>query len=223
MSRQNDIWKLSYPVVIRKRFFREDISRYLEAARLCGRDECFEVDHPGPAHQNEEAAGANEGELTRTEKALILGSDARENKNRIRAGEQLIERGWRAVVVEDVPLRQPRIVNFDRAAEWSQQRTECPRQIAIADDSDARTREEKAIPIALQTVDLAPIAESPIIFAYASRKIESERERHFSDRDSKGRTGHEDANIARKAIVVIDIRQEVPFNIEDRSQFLATR
>src|SRR4029077_6582461 len=100
MSRQNDIWKPSYRVVIRKRFFREDISRYLEAARLCGRDEGFEADHPGPAHQNEEAAGTNEGKLTRTEKALIFGSDALENKNRIRAGEQLIERGWRAVVVE---------------------------------------------------------------------------------------------------------------------------
>src|SRR5215207_8415961 len=109
-------------MVMRKRLLGKNIGGYLEVAGLCGGDKCFEVDHTGSAHEHEEATGADQGKLSRTEKALIFGSHARENKNGVRRREQLIKRGWRAVIVEDLSLRQPRIVNFDCTAEWPQQR-----------------------------------------------------------------------------------------------------
>src|SRR5262245_26065406 len=164
MSGENDIGKVTYPMVLRKGFFGKNIGRYPEVAGLCGGDECVEVDDAGSAHQHEKTAGSDERKLTRTKKFLVFSGDARENENCVGRGEQFIERGWRAVIVDDLSLRQPWIINFDCAAEWSQHGTECPRQIAIADDSDATTREEEAIPIALQTVDFVTLAESPIVF-----------------------------------------------------------
>ena len=66
-------------MVVRKWFFRKNIGRYLEAARISGNDERFEIDDAGTAHQHEEAAGPNEGKFTPAENPVIFGGDVGEN------------------------------------------------------------------------------------------------------------------------------------------------
>ena len=83
----------------------------------------------------------------------------------------------------------------------------------------------------LQATDLArntgrflkPVLDRAISDEHDKTENESECQRHYSDRDGNRRTGHEHANGMRKAIIIVDVRKKITFNIEDRAEFLAAR
>src|SRR5271165_2678249 len=112
----------------------------------------------------------------------------------------------------------PRIVGFDRAAEWLKERREGAGQISEADEADARAIERKAALGAIEQPLLAPRPHRPIGCGYAATEVDRKAKSHFGNGAREGRARGEHMDSAYEAGLVIDVLQKVGFDVDDGAQ-----
>src|SRR6185437_7936897 len=138
MRRKQQTLDLARWLAGRGGFLRKDVRAGPEAAGFDLTQELGEIDHPCPAHQQEDRARRDHLELALAQEALVVAGHGGEHDNDLARLQHLLERGRCDAEASHEMIGHPRIVRLDRAAERSEQGYEGARQIAEADETHAR-------------------------------------------------------------------------------------
>ena len=110
----------------------------------------------------------------------------------------------------------PRIVNEDLAGKRSEQRQQCSAEIAKADQREWLSLQEKRIVIV--ALELLTHPNGRVSLVHPSREGNGHAQHHFRNGSRVDRRGREHRNPPAVAFGVVDVREEIAFDIEDRAQ-----
>jgi hypothetical protein len=193
------------------------VGRRAEASRGHELDERVEVDDAGAAHEQQHAARADELQLRAAQEPLVVGGDRGEDEDHA-LPEDLVERRRLGIVAPDQVVGQPRVVHPDRRVERRDEAAQLTPEVAEADDADRAAGHQERVLVALQAVGLGAGAHGAVSVRDPARKVDRHAEGRLGHRQSEGRARveHVDAAVERRGVV--DVREEVALDVDDRAQ-----
>src|SRR5579863_1222352 len=215
MGREQQTLDLARWLIARRGLLRKDIRSGPEAAGFDLAQELGKIDHPCPAHQQEDGAWRDHLEFALPQKSLVLAGHGGEHDDDVARPQDLRERGGGDAEACHEMIGHPRIVGLDRAAERLKQGNERAREIAEADQADARPVEREAAFRALEQPFLVSLPHGAIRRGYAAAEVDRHPERHFGNGPRESGARREHMNAALEADLVVDILQKVRLDIDD--------
>ena len=157
------------------------------------------------------------------QESLVLGGDRGSDEHHAGLCQQLIEIAGKTARLLDGAGGKPGIRHTDHAAERLQQSADGAAEAAETNNPHVAAAKEEGILAAAHAVLLRSGLERVVRVGDPARKIDAEAQSHFRDGLGEDRAHVQDMDPPPEAFLVVDVGQEVSFDIENRAEVRRSR